>query len=67
MQPTTDAGGGMRNILVINSSAAGDDAASRVLVRSVVEALKREAPGATVVERDVGEVDPIRWTVRQQT
>lgn len=44
----------MKNILVVNSSAAGDDAASRVLVRNVVEALKREAPGATVVERDVG-------------
>src|SRR5690606_19278922 len=47
-------GGGMNNILVINSSAAGDDAASRVLVRSVVDALLRGAPGATVVERDVG-------------
>ena len=44
----------MRNILVINSSAAGDDAASRVLVRSVVEALERDAPGATIVQRDVG-------------
>src|SRR5690606_15663818 len=44
----------MNNILVINSSAAGDDAASRVLVRNVVEALRREASRATVVERDVG-------------
>lgn len=44
----------MSNILVINSSASGNDAASRVLVRSVVEALEREAPHASVVERDVG-------------
>jgi len=44
----------MNNILVINSSAAGGEAASRVLVRSVVETLKREAPYAMVVERDVG-------------
>lgn|SRR5690606_18163156 len=48
----------MNTILVINSSAADGDAASRMLVRSVVDALKRDAQHATVVERDVGR-DPI--------
>jgi FMN-dependent NADH-azoreductase len=44
----------MKNILVINSSAADDDAASRQLVRNVVDGLKALEPTAQVVERDVG-------------
>lgn len=44
----------MQNLLVINSSAANDDAASRQLVRNVVAELIAREPNAKVVERDVG-------------
>jgi FMN-dependent NADH-azoreductase len=44
----------MKNVLVINSSAADDHAASRQLVRTVVAKLAAQHQGVTVVERDVG-------------
>ena len=44
----------MANILVINSSAARDGSASRILVDHAVDLLLDADPGAAVVRRDLG-------------
>lgn len=46
------------NILVINSSAAGRDSVSRVLVADAVSKLLEVEPNATVTHRDLGENPP---------
>jgi FMN-dependent NADH-azoreductase len=43
----------MSNILVINSSAAGESSASHALVSHAVEQLRTTSPGAVIVERDL--------------
>jgi FMN-dependent NADH-azoreductase len=43
----------MKNLLVINSSAAGADSVSRVLVADAVSKLMSAAPGAQVTHRDL--------------
>jgi FMN-dependent NADH-azoreductase len=48
----------MSNILVINSSAAGRDSVSRVLVADAVTKLLEAHPGATITHRDLGENPP---------
>jgi FMN-dependent NADH-azoreductase len=48
----------MTNILVINSSAAGEASVSSSLINSFVEAARHARPEATVVLRDVG-TDPL--------
>jgi FMN-dependent NADH-azoreductase len=46
------------NILVINSSAAGRDSVSRVLVADAVSKLLEAEPNAKVTHRDLGESPP---------
>ena len=48
----------MSNILVINSSAAGRDSVSRVLVADAVSKLLEVNPHAKVTHRDLGENPP---------
>ena len=48
----------MSNILVINSSAAGNDSVSRVLVADAVGKLLAASPYARVTHRDLGENPP---------
>jgi 4-carboxymuconolactone decarboxylase len=48
----------MSNILVINSSAAGRDSVSRVLVADAVSKLLEINPHAKVTHRDLGENPP---------
>lgn len=48
----------MSNILVINSSAAGRDSVSRVLVAEAVSRLLEVDPNAKVTHRDLGEAPP---------
>ena len=48
----------MSNILVINSSAAGRDSVSRVLVADAVSKLLEADPAAMVTHRDLGENPP---------
>lgn len=48
----------MQNILVINSSIAGDDSVSRLLVADTLTALCRAHPDLVVTQRDLG-ADPI--------
>jgi len=48
----------MSNILVINSSAAGRDSVSRVLVADAVSKLLEVDPTAKVTHRDLGEKPP---------
>ena len=48
----------MSNILVINSSAAGKDSVSRVLVADAVSKLLDVSPHATITHRDLGENPP---------
>lgn len=43
----------MSNILVINSSAAGESSVSHALVSHAVEQLRATNPGAVIVERDL--------------
>jgi FMN-dependent NADH-azoreductase len=49
-------GGIMQNILVINSSASGDQSVSRSLVAYTVQRLKESNPELVFTSRDVGEV-----------
>lgn len=44
----------MSNVLVVNSSAAGEASVSRALVSRIVEGLRGQNPQLTIVERDVG-------------
>jgi len=48
----------MSNILVINSSAAGGDSVSRVLVAEAVTRLLEAEPNAKITHRDLGENPP---------
>ena len=48
----------MSNILVINSSAAGRDSVSRVLVADAVAKLLQFNPNAKITHRDLGEKPP---------
>lgn len=48
----------MSNILVINSSAAGGDSVSRVLVADAVTRLLEAEPNAKITHRDLGENPP---------
>jgi len=48
----------MSHILVINSSAAGRDSVSRVLVADAVSKLLEVDPGAHITHRDLGENPP---------
>ena len=48
----------MSNILVINSSAAGRDSVSRVLVADAVSKLLEVNPARQVTHRDLGENPP---------
>jgi FMN-dependent NADH-azoreductase len=48
----------MSNILVINSSAAGKDSVSRVLVADAVSKLLEAHPAAKITHRDLGENPP---------
>ena len=48
----------MKNLLVINSSAAREDSVSRVLVEEAAARLVQANPAAPVVRRDLG-VDPV--------
>jgi FMN-dependent NADH-azoreductase len=48
----------MSNILVINSSAAGGDSVSRVLVAEAVTRLLETQPNAKITHRDLGENPP---------
>lgn len=48
----------MKNLLVINSSAAREDSVSRVLVEEAAARLLQANPAAIVVRRDLG-VDPV--------
>jgi FMN-dependent NADH-azoreductase len=48
----------MSNILVINSSAAGKDSVSRVLVADAVSKLLEAHPAANITHRDLGENPP---------
>ena len=53
----------MSQILVLNSSPAGDDSVSNLLVREAVAQLTAADPAATVTERDLGG-DPIPHLTR---
>lgn len=44
----------MANILVLNSSASGNDSVSRVLVEEAVQRLVHANPGANIIERNLG-------------
>jgi FMN-dependent NADH-azoreductase len=48
----------MSNILVINSSAAGRDSVSRVLVADAVSKLLEASPASKITHRDLGENPP---------
>jgi FMN-dependent NADH-azoreductase len=48
----------MNSLLVINSSAAREGSVSRELVEFAVDRLTQNAPGATIVRRDLG-TDPV--------
>ena len=48
----------MSNLLVINSSAAGTDSVSRVLVADTVSKLMAAKPGAQVIHRDL-DISPV--------
>ncbi|MAK80712.1 FMN-dependent NADH-azoreductase [Phenylobacterium sp.] len=53
----------MPNLLVINSSSAGEQSVSRQLVAAAVATVQRADPGVAVVRRELGD-DPVPHLVR---
>jgi FMN-dependent NADH-azoreductase len=53
----------MSNLLVINSSSAGEQSVSRQLVAAAVATVQRADPGVAVVRRELGE-DPVPHLLR---